>query len=454
MLSVLRRHRGYRRLFTAQVIALVGTGLATVALSLLAYDLAGSHAGSVLGTALAIKMVAYVGLAPLISALARQLPPRPLLVSADLVRAAVALVLPFVDAVWQVYALIFVLQAASATFTPAFQSLIPRLLPAEDDYTRALSLSRLAYDLEVLFSPLLAAALLSRITYDWLFLGTVIGFLGSAALVLSAALPGPAAAPADGTPGLAARITRGTRVFLATPRLRALLALNLAIAAGGAIVMVNTIGYVRDHLGRATSDVPVALGAYGAGSIAAALLLPTLLRRASDHTLMLPAAFASAALLLTLAALTRTGAGAWQWPVLLAIWCAFGVTESVITTPTGRLIRRSASAADLNATFAAQFSLAHGCWLLTYPVAGWLGSAAGLAVVALVLGAVALGAALAAWRLWPAPDTSYLPHVHTTLAHGYPHLADAQPAGGGWRHTHEFVIDDLHDRWPLRPRHT
>ena len=60
MLSVLR-DRTYRHLFAAQVIALVGTGLATVALGLLAYDLAGADAGSVLGTALAIKMVAYVG---------------------------------------------------------------------------------------------------------------------------------------------------------------------------------------------------------------------------------------------------------------------------------------------------------------------------------------------------------------------------------------------------------
>ena len=59
MLSVLR-DRTYRHLFAAQVIALVGTGLATVALGLLAYDIAGADAGSVLGTALAIKMVAYV----------------------------------------------------------------------------------------------------------------------------------------------------------------------------------------------------------------------------------------------------------------------------------------------------------------------------------------------------------------------------------------------------------
>ena len=53
----------YRRLFAAQTIALVGTGLATVALALLAYDLVGGDAGAVLGTALALKMVAYVGVA-------------------------------------------------------------------------------------------------------------------------------------------------------------------------------------------------------------------------------------------------------------------------------------------------------------------------------------------------------------------------------------------------------
>jgi hypothetical protein len=41
--------RTYRHLFAAQVIALVGTGLATVALGLLAYGIAGAQAGAVLG---------------------------------------------------------------------------------------------------------------------------------------------------------------------------------------------------------------------------------------------------------------------------------------------------------------------------------------------------------------------------------------------------------------------
>ncbi len=67
MLSVLANST-YRHLFFAQVIALVGTGLATVALGLLAYEIAGADAGAVLGTALAIKMVAYVGIAPIAGA--------------------------------------------------------------------------------------------------------------------------------------------------------------------------------------------------------------------------------------------------------------------------------------------------------------------------------------------------------------------------------------------------
>ena len=181
MLGVLS-DRTYRHLFLAQVVALLGTGLATMALGLLAYDLAGDRAAMVLGTVFTIKMVAYVGIAPIAGAFADRLPRRAMLVSLDLLRAAVALALPFVTEVWQVYLLIFLLQSASAAFTPTFQATIPDVLPEEDRYTRALSLSRLAYDLENIISPALAAVLLAVMSYNALFLGTVAGFVASALL--------------------------------------------------------------------------------------------------------------------------------------------------------------------------------------------------------------------------------------------------------------------------------
>src|SRR5215207_652205 len=299
MLAVLS-NRTYRRLFTAQVVALAGTGLLTVALGLLAFELAANQAGAVLGTALAIKMVAYVTVAPVVGGFADRLPRRAFLVAMDLVRAGIALLLPFVTQVWQVYVLIFLLQSASAAFTPTFQATIPDVLPEEKDYTRALSLSRLAYDLESLLSPMLAAAFLTIISFHWLFGGTAVGFLASAALVLSVRLPQPA--PAARAGGIYDKTTRGVRIYLATPRLRGLLALNLSVAAAGAMVIVNTVVIVRGLLDRPDTDVAIALGCFGGGSMVTALLLPRILDRLPDRAVMLPAAALLGVVLLAFAA--------------------------------------------------------------------------------------------------------------------------------------------------------
>ena len=266
MLGILA-NRTYRHLFAAQVIALIGTGLLTVALGLLAFELAGENAGAVLGTALAIKMIAYVGVAPIASAFAERVPRRAMLVTLDFVRAGVALLLPFVTEVWHVYVLIFVLQSASAGFTPTFQATIPDILPDEKDYTRALSLSRLAYDLESVVSPMLAAVLLAFMTFHNLFVGTVVGFLVSAALIVSVALPNPKPSQPR---GIYDRMTRGIRVYLATPRLRGLLAINLAVASAGALVIVNTVVYVQAVFGLDSQAMAPTLAAFGDGSMIAA----------------------------------------------------------------------------------------------------------------------------------------------------------------------------------------
>jgi len=83
-----RTRNSWQRRARLATIKLVGTGLTTVALALLADDLAAGQAGIVLGTALAIKMVAYLGIAPLVGPYAAQLPRRWLLVGLDLLRAA------------------------------------------------------------------------------------------------------------------------------------------------------------------------------------------------------------------------------------------------------------------------------------------------------------------------------------------------------------------------------
>ncbi|MBT9475437.1 MFS transporter [Polaromonas sp.] len=435
MLNILA-NRTYRHLFAAQVIALIGTGLATVALGLLAFDLAGNNAGMVLGTALAIKMVAYVGVAPVAAAFAERLPRRTMLVTLDLVRAGVALVLPFVSQIWEVYVLIFVLQAASAAFTPTFQATIPDVLPQEKDYTKALSLSRLAYDMESLVSPMLAAALLTVIGFHDLFAGTVVGFLASAALVVSVVLP---AHPAPQRRGIYDRTTRGLRIYLATPRLRGLLAVNAAVAAAGSMVFVNTVVIVQAGLGLTQSAVALALASFGAGSMVAALVLPRLLEKLADRRVMLGG-------IGLLVAGMFAGTFVVGHASLMALWFVLGLGYSTAQTPSGRLLRRSSNPEDRPALFAAQFALSHACWLLFYPLAGWLGARYGMPVTFAILGSAG---ALAVWvtsMVWPSQDPEVIEHEHTELPPGHPHGAGA--TSHGVRHSHPFVVDDNHPSWP------
>ena len=435
MLDILA-HRTYRHLFAAQVIALIGTGLATVALGLLAFDLAGENAGMVLGTALAIKMIAYVGVAPVAAAFAERLPRRTMLVTLDLVRAAVALLLPFVSQIWEVYVLIFVLQAASAAFTPTFQATIPDVLPQEKDYTKALSLSRLAYDMESLVSPMLAAALLTVIGFHDLFVGTVVGFLASAALVVSVVLP---AHPATQRRGIYDRTTRGLRIYLATPRLRGLLAVNAAVAAAGSMVFVNTVVIVQAGLGLTQSAVALALASFGAGSMVAALVLPRLLEKLADRSVMLGG-------IGLMVAGMFVGTLVVGHASLMALWFALGLGYSTAQTPSWRLLRRSSHPEDRPALFAAQFALSHACWLLFYPLAGWLGTRYGMPATFVVLGCAG---ALSMWissMVWPSHDPEVIEHEHPNLPTGHAHTQDATRAGV--RHTHPFVIDDHHPNWP------
>ncbi|MBI6603723.1 MULTISPECIES: MFS transporter [Pseudomonas] len=436
MLKILA-NRTYRHLFLAQVIALVGTGLATVALGLLAFDLAGAQAGAVLGTALAIKMTAYIGVALIAAAFAERLPRRAMLVSLDLVRAVVALALPFVTEVWQIYVLIFVLQSASAAFTPTFQATIPDILPDEDDYTRALSLSRLAYDLESVASPMLAAALLTVISFHNLFAGTVIGFLASAALVATVLLPKAKQVPRR---SIYERTTRGMRIFLATPRLRGLLALNLTVAAASAMVIVNTVVLVQSRFALPQSSTALALAAFGGGSMISALVLPRLLKNIKDRTAML---FGGGILVVGLA----VGINLTTYNFLLPLWMVLGVGYSLAQTPSGRLLRRSAHAEDRPALFAAQFALSHACWLITYPLAGWLGANISLTASFVGLAVVAGSALLVSIVIWrPAHDQESIKHTHENLPGDHAHI-DGQD---GVDHEHPYVIDDQHRRWPNR----
>lgn len=131
---------------------------------------------------------------------------------------------------------------------------------------------------------------------------------------------------------------------------------------------------------------------------------------------------------------------------LLALWVVLGIGYSLTQTPSGRLLRRSSHQEDRPALFAAHFALSHACWLITYPLAGWLGTRVGLpmtfALLALLCAATWIGCRL----LWSHYDPEQIEHSHAELPPTHVHLSGSINADG--HHVHTYLIDDQHRHWP------
>lgn len=221
----------------------------------------------------------------------------------------------------------------------------------------------------------MAALALLFASYTGLFTINAAAFLVSAGLIAASRLP--AQRPTERESSTWGQITFGIRAYLKTPRLRGLLAFYMGVAAASAMVIVNTVMYVRDDLSGSAFDAALTLAAAGCGSMLVALGLPTLLDRITDRTVML-----SGSVLMTvglgLMALSPGFAG------MLAIWFLIGAGWSMVQTPAGRVVNRSSAPADRPAYFSAQFSLSHACWLVFYPLAGSLGTYLGIEITALL----------------------------------------------------------------------
>lgn len=141
--------------------------------------------------------------------------------------------------------------------------------------------------------------------------------------------------------------------------LRAVLWLNLAVAAPMAMVMVNTVVLVRAQLGLAEAALAWTLAILGLGSMVVAFVLPRVLETVPDRVVMHPGAVLVVVVLAALAILQPT-----YLPIAVT-WLVLGAALSAMQTSIGRIIRAQAADRDLGYVFAAQFSLSHACYLIT-----------------------------------------------------------------------------------------
>ena len=227
--------RDYRNVFIAQSVSVFGDGITPVALTFAVLDLTGS--GTDLGLVLAAQSLPLASLALVGGVWADRLPRAALMVSSDLIRAAVQamaalLLLTGTAHIWQLAVLAALHGSAEAFFRPAAGAIIPQIVPTPR-LQQANALMGMSDNFGWMVGPAVAGTLVAVIGPGGAIAVDSATFLVSAAFL--ATLRVPAIAKTEAVRGFVAELRAGwqevrSRTWLWVMLLRACLVLCIVIA--------------------------------------------------------------------------------------------------------------------------------------------------------------------------------------------------------------------------------
>jgi len=374
------RNRDFRLLFGAQIISLLGSGVTTIGLALFAYQLTGRvSATAVIGNALTLRILAFLLFSQPAGVIADRVSRKKILIATDVVRFALLVLFPFITSVWQIYVLIFAINAVTAFFTPTFESSVPEVV-GDEQYVKALSLSRVANDVEAVAAPALAGLLVALFGLRWVFWFDAFTYLVSASLVALVAMPHfKRSLPRISVRTFLTDLTTGTRILLHEPSLRQALTLSIAEATAGAAAIVATVSYVRDVLSRGQTAFAFVMAGVGLGSSLTAIALGRAIGRyekgARDQSILhgrrhkwASGALLGGGLVLGLVLLPDI----LKPPLLLFsfLWMLNGAGQALIAIPSSTLLAEHTIERERGRAYAAHFALTHLFWLVSYPAIG------------------------------------------------------------------------------------
>lgn len=400
MQTQLWRNRNYILLFSAQIVSLLGSGVTTVGLALFAYQLTGGEsATAVIGNALFLRILAFLIFSQPAGVIADRFSRKKILIAADVLRFALLALFPFITEVWQVYLLIFLINAVTAFFTPTFEASIPEVVGSEQ-YVKALSYSRVAVDIEAVAAPAIAGLLVALLGVRWVFWFDAFTYLVSAALVVFAVVPfvAKSVVPLSAKVFLS-EIQTGTRILLREPSLRQALILSFAEATAGAAAIVATVAYVRDALEKGDTAYALTMAALGLGSTVAAILLGRATGRyeqGADTKDVLHGRrhiWAQRALVfggVLLGAILLPGFLVPPIFIFAVLWFLNGAGQALIAIPSSTLLAEHSDESERGKAYAAHFALTHACWLITYPAIGYAAAGFGTPATFTAAGIVCL----------------------------------------------------------------
>lgn len=258
-----------RRFFAAHAQSCLGTGLAYVALPLLAYD----RFGTVWAVALVLlpDLLPAILLGPLLGALVDRIGWRVCAVVADILRCGAFVAVTLVGSLPLMVLCAAVAGLGTALFVPSALAGLPRLLRGDRVRAGGMGIYSALDDLGMIAGPALAAACLAVLSPGALLGMNAVTFLISALLLAS--LPAGAATGrvAVARRSLFADARTGVRTLAARPEIRVLLASSTGVVLCVGITNVGEVVLAREVLGVGGSGLAVLVTAGGVGTILGSL---------------------------------------------------------------------------------------------------------------------------------------------------------------------------------------
>ena len=356
------RNSRFARLYAAQTISQIGDAFTWVALALLAYELAGANAAVVLGVALTLRVSAFVLLSPLAGVLADRMERKTILLSTHFGRAVIIGLMPLVTEVWQVYALMFAVNALTAFFTPTNQATVP-LVVGREDAGKAFALSSATTELLGIVGPGFAGVLAALLGGRTLFYFDAATFAVAGLLVLT--LPSLRAAQRGGVQASRWRDIRdGTARLWRDPPIRFALLMELIAAIAGALILVVTVVRVKDGLSLGDAEYGWVMALYGLGATVASLAVGAAGKRVPRTVFILLGAVLTSVAILPGDMVTLAP--------LMALWLVAGVGQNWVNLPTETLLAERTEESAQGRVYGAHYAWSHLWWAFAYPLASLL----------------------------------------------------------------------------------
>ncbi|HKG65367.1 MAG TPA: MFS transporter, partial [Solirubrobacteraceae bacterium] len=259
-----------RRFFAAHAQSCLGSGLAYVALPLLAYDRFGS-AWAVVAVLLPDLLPAVI-LGPLIGALVDRWGWRLCAMLGDAIRCAAFLLLLFGESLPLLTGGAALAGLGTALFGPAALAGLPQLAPG-DRRPAVMGLFGALDDLGLTLGPALAAALLFVMPTDGLLALNAVSFAVSGFVIAGIRTPAMAAREpiVERAPSLLAEARAGIRELAGRPEVRALLGSSTAAVLCIGMTNVGEVILAREVLEIGGSGLAVLMTAGGVGTVAGSL---------------------------------------------------------------------------------------------------------------------------------------------------------------------------------------